>query len=198
MVSRWSAWGACTKTCSKKDSTTTGWNAGTKRRTRSAVTASARGGAACPKLTEVVDCSNENRECPVDADLPTRASCCGAAGKAAYCACKGSNCEKEQQDTFNSCVDINDPSKSFFWTDGSEKNQCGFDLAQCSPATPEISNLGMLAILICSIISVGGMMFLMSCCGGGGRSYGDDGSSGYGHEDQPVSYGKTQAALGDK
>merc|ERR1712072_311005 len=66
----------------------------------------------------------------------TKETCCDAAGESAYCACKDSNCEKAQQDKFDSCVDINDNSKSFFWTDGSDTNQCGFELSKC-PATTQ-------------------------------------------------------------
>merc|ERR1712072_899939 len=66
----------------------------------------------------------------------TKETCCDAAGESAYCACKDSNCEKAQQDKFDSCVDINDNSKSFFWTDGSDTNQCGFELSRC-PATTQ-------------------------------------------------------------
>ena len=67
--------------------------------------------------------------------LSLSAKCCSDDGFNDYCACKGRNCEPKEQRVFDSCVNIMDPSKSYFYTadkDGKEvANQCGFEKSQC-------------------------------------------------------------------
>jgi hypothetical protein len=54
VVSDWSAWGTCSKTC----------GGGTQSRTRTIVTPAADGGTACPSLSESRDCNTQACDCP--------------------------------------------------------------------------------------------------------------------------------------
>merc|ERR1711998_112291 len=48
---------------------------------------------------------------------PSKDTCCAADMESVYVACRDSNCLPEQQAQYDSCVDLDDASKSYFWSD---------------------------------------------------------------------------------